>query len=721
MKLQFRHQKFQEEAVQSVVGVFTGCPNTGMRPELPDDTILEQLNHIQKENKIAPSERLEGRYNLTIEMETGVGKTYTYIKTVFELNRQYGWSKFIVIVPSIAVREGVYKSFQMMQEHFAEEYGRKLRYFIYNSYQLNEIDRFYSDNFLQVMIINSQAFHARGKDARRIYMKLDEFQSRRPIDVIASANPVVIIDEPQSVEGKQTRENLKEFCPWLTLRYSATHKPGNIFNMVYRLNAVEAYKKRLVKKIAVKGIAKAVGEVPNVYLYLESIQVREGIPAAMIEFQYYSSRGVRQKTQKAGVGFDLYANSGEHVKMEAYRDGFVVTSIHAEDNVLEFANGSKIRAGEVWGSVSQEQIQRLQIRETVLSHFEREKQLFSKGIKVLSLFFIDEVAHYRTYDEAGLPQKGMFASMFEEEYENIAKRVQNETENRDYRNYLARIPASQTHDGYFSIDRRGRVINQAAGDDKKNQISNDVSAYDLIMKDKERLLELDAEKSPVRFIFSHSALREGWDNPNVFQICTLKQSASNMRKRQEVGRGLRLCVNQQGVRMDADVLGEQVHRINVLTVIASESYDDFAKGLQRELAEEAADRNVSEWSILLPEDARQNQGKSQAVPEKAESRERLQKPLCTVKLDTEEWITTCIASLNGRLHISKQRHNTGSRESRYDLLGILAEKTRITRKTVAQILRGIEPSVFEQFRENPEEFISKAANLIVEQKFWTYF
>ncbi|NBH13337.1 DEAD/DEAH box helicase [Lachnospiraceae bacterium] len=715
MKLQFRRQKFQEEAVRAVVDVFTGCPNTGMPPQFAHDKILERLHKIQKKNGIAPSKSLEGRYNLTVEMETGTGKTYTYIKTIFELNRQYGWSKFMVVVPSIAIREGVYKSFQMLQEHFAEEYGTRLRYFIYNSCQLNEVERFHSDNNLHVMIINSQAFSAKGKDARRIYMKLDEFQSRRPIDVIASANPVVIIDEPQSVEGKQTRKNLEAFHPWLTLRYSATFKPDNIYNMVYRLDAVEAYKKRLVKKIAVKGIAKADGEASNAYLYLESIEVLKGVPAARIEFDFCSPHGVCRKTQKAGVGFDLYLNSGKDEKLEIYREGFVITSIHAGENYLEFANGCKLRAGEVRGCVDQEQIWRLQIRETILSHFEREKQLFSKGIKVLSLFFIDEVAHYRTYDEAGLPQKGMFAGMFEEEYKDIAGRVQDETQDEAYRGYLEKISPEKTHDGYFSIDRRGCMVNQTAGDDRKNQVSNDASAYELILKDKERLLELDAEKSPVRFIFSHSALREGWDNPNIFQICTLKQSSSAIRKRQEVGRGLRLCVNQQGIRMDADVLGAKVHRINVLTVIASESYEDFARGLQSELAEEAADRSPSEFCILQPQDARRKHLEPQAVQEDAENGGYLHKPLRMADLDTGEWLAKCIASLNGRLHISKRNHNAAVRDFKYDLLGSLAEKTRLTRKMVMQILIGIDPTVFEQFRDYPEEFINKAADLIVEQ------
>ncbi len=716
MKLQFRHQKFQEKAVRAVVDVFAGCPDAGGIPELSDDIILEQLNKVQRENGIVPSARLEGRYNLTVEMETGVGKTYTYIKTMFELNKHYGWNKFIVIVPSIAIREGVYKSFEIMREHFAEEYGRKIRYFIYNSFQLSEINSFQSDRFLHVMIINAQAFSAKGKDARRIYMKLDEFQSRRPIDVIAAARPIAIIDEPQSVEGKQTRQNLKEFHPWLTLRYSATHKPDSIYNMVYRLDAIEAYKKHLVKKIAVKGIGQVDYEPGNAYVYLERIQNSEDLPSAVIEFHYNGMQGIYQKTQKASVGFDLYAHSGDCAKVGAYENGFVVKHIDIQDNSLEFKNGIKLWAGDVMGRISPEQMQRLQIRETILSHLEREKQLFAKGIKVLSLFFIDEVANYRTYDETGLSQKGLFATIFEEEYEKIAERAQDEIKNEDYRNYLSKIPAAKTHNGYFSIDRKGRMVNQAAGDDRKNRVSNDASAYDLIMRDKELLLDLDPDISPVRFIFSHSALREGWDNPNVFQICTLKQSSSDVRKRQEVGRGLRLCVNQKGERMDADVLGAEVHRINVLTVIASESYDDFAKGLQQELAEEAADRDISAFRILQPENARRYLEQYQASQKETKNRENLEKPVYREDLDTGEWVRKCIASLNDRLHISTQMQKARNREQKYDLIGSLAEKTSLTRKTVLLILTGINKSVFEQFRTCPEEFICQTANLINEQK-----
>ena len=573
MKLQFKHQKFQADAAKAVVDVFAGQPyltpsymmdkgsgqqqvtmmeeenftgwsNAKLVSELNDHLILEHIQKVQRANLIAPSPKLEGRFNLTIEMETGVGKTYTYIKTMYELNKHYGWSKFIVVVPSVAIREGVYKSFQMTQEHFAEEYGKKVRFFIYNSAQLTEIDRFASDSSNNVMIINSQAFNAKGKDARRIYMKLDEFRSRRPIDIIAKTNPIVIIDEPQSVEGAQTKERLKEFHPLMTLRYSATHKSDSIYNMIYRLDAMEAYNKRLVKKIAVKGITETGSTATESYVYLESLNLSKADPTATLQFDFKGATGIRKKSVKVGIGFNLYDNSGY---LDEYKNGFVVKAIDGRDDSVEFLNGIKIYAGDVIGKVSEEQLRRIQIRETILSHIQRERELFYKGIKVLSLFFIDEVVKYKQYDKAGQPYNGIYADMFEEEYADIVGTMQLEMGDDDYIKYLDMIAPASTHAGYFSVDKKGKMIDSKLG--KKETSSDDIDAYDLIMKNKELLLDRNPKRSPVRFIFSHSALREGWDNPNVFQICTLKQSSSDVRKRQEVGRGLRLCVNQDGERM----------------------------------------------------------------------------------------------------------------------------------------------------------------------------
>lgn len=786
MKLRFKHQRFQAEAAKAVADVFAGQPfltpscrmdrgsgcyqltlteerdytgwsNAELVPGLSDEILLQNLNRVQRRNQIEPSSRLEGRFNLTVEMETGVGKTYTYIKTMYELHKRYGWSKYIVVVPGIAVREGVYKSFQVTQEHFAEEYGSRLRFFIYDSSRLQEIDRFASDSAVSVMIINSQAFNARGKDARRIYMRMDEFRSRRPIDIIAGTNPIVIIDEPQSAEGKQTRESLKAFHPLMTLRYSATHRADSIYNMVYRLDAMEAYNRRLVKRIAVKGIAEIGTTATDGYVYLEGVRLSKNAPEAVIQFDCKGASGIGRRSRRAGIGFDLFTHSGE---LPEYRDGFVIKSIDGRDDSVEFVNGLRLCAGDVAGRVGEEQLRRIQIRETILSHLERERLLFDRGIKVLSLFFIDEVAHYRQYDAAGQPVNGIFARMFEEEYRDILAKLREEPGEDAYRRYLDAISAEDTHAGYFSIDKKGRVVDAVAGDDRKGGISNDRDAYDLIMRNKELLLERDPKRSPVRFLFSHSALREGWDNPNVFQICTLKQSGSEVRKRQEVGRGLRLCVNQDGERMDENALGDDVHAVNVLTVIASESYDSFAKGLQTELAEAVADRpGMSDGKLLCmkPENARGGSVELQVEREKLDSEtfqalwEKINtRSVYTVDFDTEELVLKCVAALNDRLSVSGIFYRVESgrleeirsgeslrageamtRESssgygaaaqpaagsvRYDLVGTLADETGLTRRAAIRILTGLERSVFDQFRENPEEFILKASALINEQK-----
>src|SRR5665648_22034 len=613
MKLKFKHQKFQADAAAAVCDVFAGQPNisstyiidkgnvngyeqltiggetdfTGFNNKkilIADDIVKMNLQRIQRQCQIEPSTKLEGKYNLTVEMETGVGKTYTYIKTMFEMNKRYGWNKFIVVVPSVAIREGVFKSFELTCDHFAEEYNKKIRYFIYNSQDLTKIDKFANDSGINVMIINSLAFNAKGKDARRIYMKLDSFRSRRPIDVIATTNPVVIIDEPQSVEGTATKERLKEFKPLMTLRYSATHKKDSIYNLVYRLDALEAYNKRLVKKIAVKGISVTGTTATEGYLYLEKINLSgDHPPTATLEFEIRGAKGIRKVSRIIREGYNLFEQSGG---LDEYK-GYTVSRISGLTNTVEFTNGVVIASGDVIGSVNEEHIRRIQIRETIKSHLEKERQLFYDGIKVLSLFFIDEVAKYKQYDESGTAFNGEYAQAFEEEYAVALAEWQLAIGEDDYLKYLNKIKSIKTHAGYFSIDKKSNRMTNSKIGDKKENTSDDADAYDLIMKDKERLLD---RKEPVRFIFSHSALREGWDNPNVFQICTLKQSGSDVRKRQEVGRGLRLCVNNNGERMDSNVLGGDVHNVNVLTVIANESYDSFAKRLQLEIAEVVADR-----------------------------------------------------------------------------------------------------------------------------------
>ena len=633
MKFTFKIQQYQTDAVDAVVRVFQGQPYTAstsyMRDigtlsnmsgqmrflpgleddtqleiedlmseigyknealQLTDDQLLQNIRSLQQESNIHQSDALVaplGRVSLDVEMETGTGKTYVYIKTMFELNRRYGWSKFIVVVPSIAIREGVKKSFEITADHFMEHYGKKARFFVYNSSNLNQLDAFSSNSGINVMIINTQAFAASMNEeknvegrkgdaaARIIYTKRDEFGSRRPIDVIAANRPILILDEPQKMgkEDSATQKALKRFNPLFTLNYSATHAKQH--NLVYVLDALDAYNKRLVKKIEVKGF-----EVKNLrgtdqYLYLENIVLSsKNPPMARLEMEIAHKTGSKREFRTLGVGDNLYYISGE---MEQYK-GFVISEIDPFTGVVTFTNGDELRKGDVTGDVSEMDMRRVQIRETIISHFQKEQELFKLGIKTLSLFFIDEVAKYRKYDEDGNEQLGEYGRIFEQEYISVLNEYRNFLD-ADYMKYLDAVDVHEVHRGYFSIDKKtGRSVDSSVK--RGTDMSDDISAYDLILKNKERLLSFE---EPTRFIFSHSALREGWDNPNVFQICTLKHSDSTTQKRQEVGRGLRLCVNQAGNRMDAETLGDKVHEINVLTVIASESYAPFVSDLQKQI------------------------------------------------------------------------------------------------------------------------------------------
>lgn len=616
MKFKFTIQDYQTSAVDSVVKVFAGQPfqdkvsyrrDTGTQvidldlfnwklsdedlymgfanaPVALDGTqLLKNIREVQNNNNIKESSALAkhmGACSLDVEMETGTGKTYVYIKTMFELNKQYGWSKFIVVVPSIAIREGVQKSFQMMQDHFMEQYGKKARFFVYNSKNLTDIDNFSSSADLSVMIINVQAFNARGKDARRIRMELDEFGSRKPIDVIQANRPIVILDEPQKMGGEKTQESLKEFNPLFTLNYSATHKEHH--DLVYVLDALDAYRMKLVKKIEVKGFDIKNLRGTDGYLFLEDIVISpKKPPMARLEFEISYDKSINRETRIVGVDDDLYALSKG---MEQYK-GYHINEIDPIRGIVTFTNNVEIHTGEVLGDVSEKDIRRVQIRETIRSHFEKEKELYNRGIKTLSLFFIDKVENYRKYDADGNEVNSEYGQMFEEEYTSVLNEYLT-LFNTPYEQYLRSIDVHSTHAGYFSIDKKGHKADPSLK--RGTDISDDESAYELILKDKEKLLSLD---NPVRFIFSHSALREGWDNPNVFQICTLKHGGdSTTNKRQEVGRGLRICVNQSGDRMDEHVLGSQVQQVNKLTVIASDGYKDFVSSLQKEIKDDLYER-----------------------------------------------------------------------------------------------------------------------------------
>lgn len=861
MKFKFTIQPYQTEAVESVTNVFAGQPFNdrftycrdaqieynitnwlmtdeelymgfaNAKVQLDFGHLLENIRRIQTHNNIKLADTVAsnglGVCSLDVEMETGTGKTYVYIKTMFELNKQYGWSKFIVVVPSIAIREGVYKSFETMQEHFMEHYGKKARFFIYDSKNLSQIDNFSQSADINVMIINIQAFNARGKDARRIRTELDDFGSRKPIDVIKANRPIVILDEPQKMGGTATQESLKEFNPLFCLNYSATHKQHH--TLVYVLDALDAYNKRLVKKIEVKGFDIKNLRGTDRYLFLEGIVISpKKPPMARIEFEIRYNKSINRETRVVGVDDDLFALSKN---MEQYR-GFRINEIDPVRGTVSFTNGEVIHAGDVVGDVSEADLRRVQIRETIRSHFEKEKELFPKGVKVLSLFFIDEVAKYRKYDEDGNEINSEYGAVFEQEYTNVLNEYLT-LFNTPYEQYLRNIETNQTHAGYFSIDKKGHKIDSSTK--RGRDESDDISAYDLILKDKEKLLSFS---NPVRFIFSHSALREGWDNPNVFQICTLKHGGSSpTQKRQEVGRGLRLCVNQDGDRMDAATLGSQVQQMNQLTVIASDGYKNFVADLQQGIREDLYERPTkatTEYFIgkrltidgnditvsdkqgrdiyrylvrndyiddndhvtdqyrtdlangvlaKLPESCKDisegvhalvqsifdehalddliSNGRETKIQENALNDNFYKKEFqtlwnyinhkyaYTVEFDSEELIRKAIAHIDDKMFVAKLQYTVTSGEQdshwdsdklkkrtgfiaekshtftlersegshvKYDLVGNVAEGAKLTRRSAARILSGIQPSTFAMFKNNPEEFITKAIRLINEQK-----
>lgn len=874
MKLKFKQQQYQNDATESVIKCFEG-QSKGNRRDLFDrrivtkdqGTFFEQtveeefitfgnkkieLNDIELRNNINAVQRangiIKGDYtgldNYTIEMETGTGKTYTYIKTMYELNAHYGWSKFIVMTPSIAIREGVQKSFQITSDHFQEQYHKKIRFFVYNSNNssnIANINNFASDTEIWCMIINYQAFNSRvnnSKAGRRIYEELDELNSRRPIDVIKSVNPILIIDEPQKF-GPKAEATLEEFNPLFILRYSATHIKD--YNKIYRLDAIDAYNQKLVKKINVKGIEVLNNKSESTYLYLDRIEISaHSKPVAIMEIDVKTSTGTKRVMKKINHGDDLYQLSGE---LQEYK-GYMVNNIDArfDQNKVSFTNGDEITVGQVAGDVEASTLARIQIRETIKSHFQKEKALNKLGIKVLSLFFIDEVAKYKRYEDKQA-YNGEYAKIFEEEYAKELTENYNFLDD-DYKKYLDSIEGKKVHAGYFSIDKKASkgkdeddvVFIDSKIDDKDDKISNDEDAYDLIMKDKERLLSLE---EPVRFIFSHSALREGWDNPNIFQICTLKKSNSEISKRQEIGRGLRICVNNNGERMDYSALEDSFHRINTLTVVASESYESFAKSLQDEISKTITARpsnftqdifigktitnatgekyeftqehyqdflihnvmsgyvdknnnykvtdklldDIEAGKVEMPTelvnfkpeitqmlrnmfattsvyDLTTNEKASPIktlTPNENFNKEEFQKlwnkinikTVYEVDFDTAELIEKAVKSINQNLRINPMRvrvttgeqteemTRSGLNEAKamyttnsttevveeyspstiaYDLVGSISKDTGLTRKTIVEILKRIDEKVFIKYRQNPEEFMRKATNLINAEK-----
>ena len=853
MKFKFKKQAYQTLAVDAVVDCFAGQPFSGgiqyrvdpgraeskegqIRAEveiagfknsdlvLPLSKVLENIQSVQRRQNLPMSTALVSDrispINLDIEMETGTGKTYCYIKTFFELNRRHGWSKFIIVVPSIAIREGVFKSLQITAEHFLEEYGKKARFFIYNSQRLHELESFSSDSGINVMVINIQAFAAKGKDNLRIYVPLDDFQSRRPIDVIKANRPILVLDEPQKMEGAQTLDSLREFNPLMVLRYSATHKTEH--NKIHRLDALDAYNQKLVKKIAVRGVTVKGLPGTNAYLYLESIDVSPSKPPlARMELEIKQGNGLKRVMRKLGKNDNLFDVSE---KLEQYK-GLVISDINALTDTVSFTNGHELRAGEASGNVDEANLRRIQIREAIHAHFEKEVVLFHKGIKVLTLFFIDEVAKYRRYEES-VEIPGDYVHIFKEEYVNYLNEIPKLVDD-PYIRYLEGIEPDKTHQGYFSIDKKTkRLVDPETG--KKSSETDDVDAYDLILKNKEQLLKFE---EPVRFIFSHSALREGWDNPNVFVICTLKHSDNTVTKRQEVGRGMRLAVNQNGDRMDDPAT---VHQINVLTVVASESYQKFVTDLQDEIGKSLSARpRLADVAYFTGKILRTPEGDKEVTPQMAKEIYRYllkhdyvdtndkitpayhearkeevlaslppelvnhakqvfalvdsvfndsqlpkiederktkinplnanfdkrefkelwnrinRKAAYTVHFETPELVEKCVATLDKELKVSplqytvqrgeqvddvtyeafkegqgfvlKENETAYDRNSvhsqvKYDLVGKLAEATLLTRRTIAQVLQGVNLKTFGLYKSNPEDFLREAARLMNEQK-----
>ena len=571
MKLHFEpNQQFQLDAINSVVGIFEGQPlrfgdvdllfsdalfqeaGIGNRLLLDEEQIRENVQAVQKTNFLAVSNQLGGM-NFSVEMETGTGKTYVYLRTIYELNKKYGFKKFVIVVPSIAIREGVLKNLEITFDHFQNLYDKTpVNFAVYDAKRVSALRNFADSNNIQILVINIDSF---AKDENIINKPNDRLTGKRPIEFIRATKPIVIVDEPQNMETEIRKNAVANLNPLCTLRYSATHT--NRYNMVYSLDPVKAYDLGLVKQIEVDSVVTE-NDFNEAFLALEKVAATKTKTAAKIKIDVNTNDGVKRKTVTAKVGDDLYELSN---KRDIYKSGYIINGIDVGEGFIELSNGETIFAGDARGGLTDE-VMKVQIRKTIEEHFLKEKKYKDQGIKVLSLFFIDRVANYRSYDAGGKPVKGKFAAWFEEIYQELSGKSA----------YQGLLPfaAAEVHNGYFSQDKKGNW-----NDTKGNSLADD-DTFKLIMKDKERLLDID---EPLRFIFSHSALREGWDNPNVFQICTLNETHSELKKRQEIGRGLRLSVNSEGLRI-ADT------NINRLTVIANEAYEDFARQLQTEIEED---------------------------------------------------------------------------------------------------------------------------------------
>lgn len=745
MKFTFKAQKHQLDAVNSVISVFKGQEQFKKKKDyknlnlfsyysnnqlyLSDEQILNNIKKIQKENEIKLSEKLkkegEQYHNLDISMETGTGKTYTYIRTIFELNKNYGWTKFIVVVPSSAIKLGVNQTFKDTERHFYDEYGKKIKSFIYDSKNLHYVRDFAIDSEINVMIITMQSF-AESNRNRVIYEERDNLNSNSPIDVISNVNPIIIRDEPQRMEGKITTGALNKFNPLFFLNYSATHK--NIHNLIYDLDSLDAYRNKLVKRIEVKGIELVSLSGANCYLYLDRIEVSKNKPPlAKVEFERKNKKNeIKRVFKKLKGGDDLYSESGN---LESYK-GIKICEIKARENSIFLSNDAEISVGQLT-SYNNDDFQRIQIHETILSHFEKEKDLYKKGIKVLSLFFLDDVSNYRQYEENEVTL-GKYGEIFENEYKKILDNCLKDDMDSEYEEYLKRTEndVSKVHNGYFSKDKTT----------KKDQDKENNKVYNQILNDKKSLLSLE---NPLRFIFTKFALREGWDCPNIFQICTLKHSSNDITRRQEIGRGLRLCVDQKGNRIDRNT---SEFDINSLTVIANESYDSFVQGLQSEYDADCSDKNRDQNKKGTIHNARdkikikinkENKKKFEGLWE-------LIKPkyIYKIKLDnrklvkkvTEEIIKTKYIAQKTLYKLMKGCQSNESNNkinwqycesyessynqniTKYDLIGKIGSASNLTRKTAYEILKNIGDNRIKEFAINPESFIKTLCEIINKNK-----
>ena len=669
----------------------------GNRLNLHYDELLKNLADIQLRHSLPPSSKLTS-VDFTVEMETGTGKTYVYLRTIFELNKRYGFTKFVIVVPSVAIKEGVYKSLQITEEHFKGLYaGVPFDYFLYDSAKLGQVRNFATSASIQIMVVTVGAINK--KDVNNLYKDSEKTGGEKPIDLIKATRPIVIVDEPQSVDGGlegRGKEALDAMNPLCTLRYSATHVDKH--HMVYRLDAVDAYEKRLVKQIEVA--SATVEDAHNKpYVRLISVNNKRGMISARVELDLQAGGGgVRRQEVTVQDGDLLEQITGRAIYADC-RIGEIRVAKGNEYLELRVPGGEHfLKPGQAWGDVDAGAVQREMIRRTIREHLDKEKRLRPQGIKVLSLFFIDEVAKYRSYDPDGNVVKGDYARLFEEEYSRAANLP-------DYRTLFQEVDlthaAEEVHNGYFSIDKKGGWTNTA--ENNQNNRENAERAYNLIMKEKEKLLSFD---TPLKFIFSHSALKEGWDNPNVFQICTLRDIQTERERRQTIGRGLRLCVNQQGERVRG-------FDVNTLTVVAMESYESFAENLQKEIEQDTGIRfgvvephQFASISVAQPDGSTSPLGFEQSkelweylksaghIDAKGTVQESLKQALKDGTLTVPEsmapqldQITTVLKKLAGRLEIknARDRRHVRTRQAILDSPEFKSLWDRIKHKTTYRV------------------------------------